>query len=184
MSRTGWARRRARRRSAARQISFLRTTRTPFSAGTGELCRRSTTSLPGVAHAGGDAVDRHHERMPELRVDVVALAQPPEELDLDQIDGIDVRVADVDRSPQDWIVRDQPVAPAGLEQSADRGIEATSEVHSDRHEIFGYELPVVLRGDVRVRLGKDHLNQPKRRAEERPVAVHPRDHVSLAAIEG
>src|SRR5262245_28467570 len=49
----------------------------------------------GVAHAGGDSVHREEQRARRLRV---AGALSPHELHLDQVEGIDVGVAKLDRA--------------------------------------------------------------------------------------
>jgi hypothetical protein len=57
----------------------------------------ATQGLARVAHASGNAIDRHEQRIANVVV-IAHFMHTPQQLDLHQIERIDVRIAHVDRA--------------------------------------------------------------------------------------
>src|SRR5205085_580872 len=86
---------------------------------TASIDRRSASA--GVAHARCDAVDREEARSRQLVA--VAVARRPraaQELDLEQRDRVDQRVAAVDRGSQQPLALEQPALAGDRQQQAAR----------------------------------------------------------------
>jgi len=91
---------------------------------------------PRVPHPRRNAVDGHEERVAQSLV-ATGLAEPVEQFHLHEVDGIDVGVADIDRSAQDRIVVQQLLA-AGNSQHSGRGRrQPAAEVRAERMERHG-----------------------------------------------
>ena len=113
------------------------------------LPRRLTLpASPRVPQAGGDAGDGRGEGALErgavgLRLGRGA-AQPPQQLDLDEVDRIDVRVPHVDRAAQDAVPLDERPVAGHLEDRADGLAQPGAQGRADRPERLGHErLPML-----------------------------------------
>ena len=73
--------------------------------------RTSRARSPGIPHAGSNAVDRHRKGGPQAVVGRGRAAQAAQQLHLQQVDRVDVRVAHGNRSLQDAVRREQLAVP-------------------------------------------------------------------------
>jgi 4-amino-4-deoxy-L-arabinose transferase-like glycosyltransferase len=127
---------------------------------------------PGIAHPGGDAVHGDDEGTLQRVAGLRAPPHPIEQLDLNQIDRIDVGVADVDRAPQHGVGFDQPLMTRHGEDRSGCARELRSQIGAEWLQIGGDQAPVVLGGDAIVGFRQHHLDQIDGGSEERPAIVH------------
>lgn len=88
--------------------------------------------LPGIPHPGRYPVDGDPQRGPDLLVG--RRPHAPEQLDLEQVDRIDVRVADVDRPAQHRVRLEQPGVPSDGEHGVDGAPEPPAQGGPERPE--------------------------------------------------
>ena len=82
-----------------------------------------------------------------------------QELHLDEIDWIDVRIADVDGPADDRRRLEQLGATGHVEHAADGAGEPGAKVRTERLQIIGHQAAIVLRGDARIRLREHHFDE-------------------------
>src|SRR4051812_8823357 len=81
-----------------------------------------------VPHPGRDPIDGDHECLRDLRIRFTVFAEPSEQLDLDQVDRVDVRIAHLDRPPQDDVFGQKTLLPGRPEHRGNRLAEAAAKV--------------------------------------------------------
>jgi hypothetical protein len=100
--------------------------------------------LARVPHAGRDAVDRDEKRAAQpdglLGVRVTGGPQAPKQLDLQEVDWIDIRIAHVDRSAEHGIVGEQLLMAGHVGHDVDGALQALAEHGPEILVILGNEI--------------------------------------------
>ena len=134
------------------------------------------TQSPRIPHPRRDAVDREVDGLLEkaaLLPRPPAAAQTVQERHLDVVDRVDEGIADLDRSLEPGIAREERPASGDGAQHPDRRsvlILDDSRVAAAKARI-GHESDIPP-GDVGVGLGERHLEVVDQVAEKRPAAIH------------
>ena len=132
----------------------------------GQPVLRSAAAIPVIERRSGR---RSASRSAGRRL---RIPKAPEELDLDRVHRIDVRVAERDRALDDRLPVEQLARPHDREHRGDRTLVLGCDQIEDAVALGAGldELEVAL-GDVEARLRKGHLEIGDQRAEERERAV-------------
>mmetsp|Transcript_11066 Transcript_11066/g.20854 ORF Transcript_11066/g.20854 Transcript_11066/m.20854 type:complete len:312 (-) Transcript_11066:1820-2755(-) len=138
----------------------------------------------GVLHAGGNGLDADDHRILQLLGHLLLTPQSLEDLGLNHVRGIQVRLPDSDRLLHDRFAGEQLRGSLDLQHVGDRLLQTVSQFFSELLEVLLFDcLCLVVFGKGGLRFAELDVDEVEHGLEEGPLFVHLLQERQLAGVD-